>query len=141
MFVIGAVCLLLLFGGCARRGYGEIIRANWDLALPSGYTELYQTDTGESFLGDGVRYHVFGYEDGSALEEAVSWQEEPLPTRYSESQTDAAAEFLEKLDVPSEWSIPGGDCRYSAMEKDDGSELLLFWHLTDNRLYLVENFL
>lgn len=101
MFVIGAVCLLLLFGGCARRGYGEIIRANWDLALPSGYTELYQTDTGESFLGDGVRYHVFGYEDGSALEEAVSWQEEPLPTRYSESQTDAAAEFLEKLDRKS----------------------------------------
>lgn len=141
MFVIGAVCLLLLFGGCARRGYGEIIRANWDLALPPDYTELYQTDTGESFLGDGVRYHVFGYEDGSALEEAVSWQEEPLPTRYSESQTDAAAEFLEKLDVPSEWNIPGGDCRYSTMEKDDGSELLLFWHLTDNRLYIVENFL
>ena len=139
VMLLCAVVLLFLFSGCMRRiSFAETLKANWDLTIPSGYTILYETDTGASFHGDGVRYDVLEYEDDSALEDLVDWREEQLPTRYADSETQAAAECLKRLDVPAEWEIPDGDCRYCCITKDY-CEMILLWHTPDQRLYLVQN--
>lgn len=134
-----AAVLLFLLSGCLRPiSYAETLKANWDLTIPSGYTILYETDTGASFHGDGVRYDVLEYEDDSVLEDLADWREEQLPTRYADSETQAAEECLSRLDVPAEWEIPDGDCRYDCIIKDN-CEMLLFWHTPDRRLYIVQN--
>ena len=68
-----ALLLALLFvPGCTS--YASTIEKNWGLRLPDGYREVYSADTGASFHGDGVRYHVFQYEEGAALPDAA-WGE------------------------------------------------------------------
>lgn len=134
-----AAALLLLLSGCLHPiGYAETLQANWDLTIPSGYEILYETDTGASFHGDGVRYAVLEYEDDSDLTDLVDWQEEPLSTQDADGETTAAEELLEPLDVPPEWDIPGGDCRCCRITKNF-SEMLLFWDPSDQRLYIVQN--
>lgn len=58
--------------------------------------------------------------------------------KYADSETQAAEECLSRLDVPAEWDIPDGDCRYDCIIKDN-CEMLLFWHTPDQRLYIVQN--
>ncbi|MBQ6865080.1 MAG: hypothetical protein IJO14_12690 [Clostridia bacterium] len=43
--------------------YASVIKSNWDISLPikAVLTETYEKDSGASFHGDGVRYHVFSY--------------------------------------------------------------------------------
>lgn len=136
-----AAALILLLSGCLRPiSYAETLKANWNFMIPSGYTILYETDTGASFHGDGVRYDVLEYGDDSALEDLVDWRQEQLPTQYADSETQAAEECMEQLDIPPEWEIPDGDCRYYCITKDF-SEMLLFWHTPDRRLYIVQNIL
>ena len=43
--------------------YASTIKSNWNISLPikAVLTETYEKDSGASFHGDGVRYHVFSY--------------------------------------------------------------------------------
>lgn len=48
------------------KDYNHVIKENWNISIPSdsNYSEVYSKDAGSSFNGDGVRYHVFTYENG-----------------------------------------------------------------------------
>lgn len=63
---------------------------------------------------------------------------QPVRRSMPSSETQAAEECLSRLDVPAEWEIPDGDCRYDCIIKDN-CEMLLFWHTPDRRLYIVQN--
>ena len=43
--------------------YSSVLEANWGISIPfeSKYKEIYQKDSGASFNGDGIRYHIFTY--------------------------------------------------------------------------------
>ena len=43
--------------------YSKIIQANWDFEMPNEakYSQSYTKDSGSSFNGDGIRYHIFNY--------------------------------------------------------------------------------
>lgn len=111
------------------------------LRLPDGYREVYSADTGASFHGDGVRYHVFQYEEGAALPDAA-WGEAGGPTIYASGVTAAAEDFLGELeDLPAQWRIPYADCVAAYDSQEDNSELLLFLNETTRTLYVVESFL
>ncbi|MGI5883893.1 MAG: hypothetical protein ACOX83_02880 [Candidatus Spyradocola sp.] len=126
-----------LLTGCS---YASVIEENWGLEIPGGYEEIYSTDTGASFQGDGTRYHVFCYAEGAALPDA-NWGEATGPTAFADSVLDAAEDFLAELDVPPEWRIPYADCRSAYERQDDNSELLLFLDEDTRTLYVVESFL
>ena len=85
--VVAAV-LVILFGGIVIRNrlndYSHILRLNWNLILPSdsGCSEIYSDDSGPSFHGDGIRYHVFNYEDETAIDTMVDWQLTEGKTRF-----------------------------------------------------------
>ena len=135
-----ALLLALLFvPGCTS--YASTIEKNWGLRLPDGYREVYSADTGASFHGDGVRYHVFQYEEGAALPDAA-WGEAGGPTIYASGVTAASEDFLGELeDLPAQWRIPYADCVAAYDSQEDNSELLLFLDETTRTLYVVERFL
>lgn len=135
-----AACLLLLASSCSF-GFSQLLETNWGVVLPGGYTERFEADTGASFHGDGVRYHVLEYADDTALSEAFPWRSEAAPTLLYSSEREAAAAMLDRLEIPQEFQLPAADCMYDAVSRDDNSELLLFWHVPDGMLYVVENVL
>lgn len=137
--VFALLAVLLWLPGCTS--YASAIEKNWGLRLPDGYREVYSADTGASFHGDGVRYHVFQYEEGAALPDAA-WGEASGPTIYASGVTAAAEDFLGELeDLPAQWRIPYADCVAAYDSQEDNSELLLFLDETTRTLYVVESFL
>lgn len=52
------------------KDYNHVIKENWKISIPSDsdYSEVYSKDAGSSFNGDGVRYHVFTYENEEPIE-------------------------------------------------------------------------
>ena len=131
--------------------YASVLEANWDIELPikAFCKEVYEADTGPSFHGDGIRYHVFSYKNDSPIENMVSWSdvngktlawsqtegEEKIYQTYSE----ASDIWLNELDISAE-QYPDYDacfCRYK--NAHDNSEIIIFWNPEINRLYIVEN--
>ena len=137
--VFALLAVLFWLPGCTS--YASTIEKNWGLRLPDGYREVYSADTGASFHGDGVRYHVFQYEEGAALPDAA-WGEAGGPTIYASGVTAAAEDFIGELeDLPAQWRIPYADCVAAYDSQEDNSELLLFLNETTRTLYVVERFL
>ena len=58
IILIAVLSILKLFPS-----YASTIKSNWDVSLPikAVLTETYEKDSGASFHGDGVRYHIFSY--------------------------------------------------------------------------------
>ena len=57
--------------------YSSVLEANWGIELPikALCKEEYEADTGPSFHGDGIRYHVFSYTNSSEIEKMLPWSD------------------------------------------------------------------
>ena len=55
--------------------YSSVLEANWGIELPTKALckEVYEADTGPSFHGDGVRYHVFSYRYEDYIDLMFEW--------------------------------------------------------------------
>ena len=107
-FVILSVIFILVISICGffiynfikeNNTYSNIIKSNWNIELPSEYIEIYSDDSGESFLGDGERYHVFKYEDNSNIDKVLDWK-----TGKNDSIESNVKRIISSLDIPSEYS-------------------------------------
>ena len=129
-----AFFLTTVFSG----GYERIINLNWDLDLPRSGGCLYEADSGASFHGDGLRYHVLEYAGGSGLAEALEEQTEEVPPADC-----PAAEIWEALSVPAKWRPDGAACRcFTKAHPTDGrNRLWLLLSADGTRLYAAESFL
>ena len=96
MGVLAALAgLLLLAGLLAWRlvpGYASALRLNWGISLPilARPSLCYEADSGPSFLGDGIRYHVFSYRYEDPVSLMFAWgsvEREPI---YCDSYREAA---------------------------------------------------
>ena len=49
--------------------YSTALEINWGISLPSqaSLSEVYAKTSGSSFHGDGIRYHVFTYQDAASV--------------------------------------------------------------------------
>ncbi len=141
------VPIAMIFGMIAAwnhlSDYARILKANWNFSLPSSssYQEIYSQDSGASFLGDGIRYHIFSYKEASRIDEMVSWQTTEQSTRYYDSYSQAAEEWLNAIEVPLEERPNYGECSYWYQIQDDNSEMIVFWDKYQCRLSIVESFL
>lgn len=123
--------------------YSSVIKANWKLTFPSDakYTEIYSKDSGPSFHGDGVRYHIFSYKKAEPVREMFSWQQTEEKTRHHDSYSDAAEEWLDELEIPQKERPDYEKCFYWYKIKEDYSEIIIFWNEDQKKLYVVEQFL
>ena len=134
---IGIVgCVIILLSACVYsiQGYTSAIYTNWSIQLPSSYTEVYSTDDGQSFNGDGSRYHVFQYEDINDIENSLDWK-----TNKNTIVENQVIEIMNNLDIDDMYLI-NFDQTYKYVEKYDGDGSSLFLILIEDRLYVVEEF-
>lgn len=146
--LIGIFVLMLStaagISGCSPLfDYSEVIHENWGISLPgeARCSEIYSRDSGASFQGDGIRYHVFSYKKTAPVKEMLSWQRAERETRYHKHYSDAAGEWLDEIEVPSKDRPDYNECLYWYDSQEDGSEIIILWDKSESRLYVIESFL
>lgn len=121
-----------------RQDYTAVVEVNWALSLPESLEEIYKTDSGPSFHGDGERYHVLQYAVGSGIESAIPWQTPPVDAAVVE----AAEALMDHLEVPDRLR-PDLDecCWYTAVDPSDSrNHLYLLFDPSTLELYILESF-
>lgn len=135
-FIIGAIVWM------SMTGYSRVLKTNWELEIPfsARCSEVYEKDTGASFNGDGIRFHVFSCKNEDRIDDMLVWTDDDHSTIYYGSLSEAAEQWLDVLDVPEEWRPEYDDSRYYYCSQEDNSELIIFWSKEAKMLYIVENF-
>lgn len=133
------ICLLLMFTvNVCFLDYNKVLESNWGILLAKGYKEVYSTDTGDSFLGDGQRYHVFGYKEKLKQEEI-----EKFSSKRNIKVEEEAEGILIQLGVSKE-KRPDFSKEYYWYKKVDDTDsrnnLYLIYVIEDNRVYVIEEF-
>ena len=136
--IIGLVCVWNHLSD-----YSTVLNANWGFELPSKshYTEVYSKDSGASFHGDGIRYHIFSYEEDEPIREMFDWSNVEEKTIYSASYEAAVTEWLNNIDVPAEKFPNYSECLYWYESQEDNSEIIVMWDSSKNRVYIAVSFL
>ena len=136
--------LVLVLAACLwETDYNRIMAQNWGISLPREcrYREIYSKDTGPSFHGDGIRYHVFSCRNGEPVEQMDVWQEAEGKTVFARTYTDALGQWLDALSVPAAFRPDGSACVYLYAVRHDHSELLMLWNRDTRSIYVAESFL
>jgi hypothetical protein len=116
--------------------YTLAIERNWSIQLPRSYDELYVIDSGQSFLGDGERFHVFEYRDNHDVIAALSWENGP-----NTDIEDSISKILKSLGASATFTPDfKSEYLYSTHVRSDGySTLYLVFFESTHRLYLIES--
>lgn len=147
IFVLAAV--LCLAGAAAAfssyrdyGGYDLALKANWGFQLPrrGRCAELYQAYYGGGFHGDGFRYHVYECRN-THLSSMYAWLPDERATIFHDSFSEAAKDWLDRLDCPAQWLPDYDSCEYYYLSHKDNSELIVFWDKDAERLFVLESFL
>lgn len=145
---IVAVIVIMIVIGLALawnhfNDYSATLNVNWGFGLPSKahYSEVYSKDSGASFHGDGIRYHIFSCKEEKPINEMLDWSDEEGKTIFNASYQEAIAEWLNRIDVPSKEFPNDSECLYWYGTQDDNSEIIVLWDETSKRIYIVESFL
>lgn len=146
ILLTGLVCLLLLAGFLGWQllsSYTLAIRLNWGISIPflARTAPYYEKDSGPSFLGDGIRYHVFSYQYEDFIDQMFAWAGVDRETIYYDSLTQAAETWLDEIEVPSEYRPDYDACSSWYRAKSDNSEIIFYWDAERNLLYCLEFFL
>lgn len=116
----------------SHRSYLEVVRLNWGIELPKDGNEIYSTDSGPSFHGDGVRFHIFQYN-----------HELTFPDRETEtSSIENVSALLTQLAVPLEHRPDLDHVTLVELhaKKDQRNTLYLLYDTEEQRLFILENF-
>lgn len=142
------VCIIVLSVGMLlmwkhHTNYNTTLEANWEISIPSKarYSEIYSKDSGPSFHGDGIRYHIFSYKDHSYVGEMLDWESDEKETLYYGNYSNTVNVWLDTIDVPSEYRPDCSECLFWYNSQDDNSEIIILWDKGNNALYLMESFL
>ena len=123
--------------------YSSVLEANWGFELPvkALCKEVYSEDTGPSFHGDGIRYHVFSYRYEDYIDLMFAWPPTEYPTNHYATTSKAAEAWLDEINVPAEQRPDYSKCCSWHKSQEDNSEIIFFWDSERNHLYIVENFI
>lgn len=145
--IVAVLLCVVLIAGIVGWGvmtnYSRVLNANWGISLPfkALCTEIYEKDSGASFHGDGIRYHVFSYKYEDYIDLMFAWGSGQHGTNYYPSVSEAAEAWLDKINVPDEQRPSYSECLSWHRSRDDNSEIIFFWDNDENRLYIVESFI
>ncbi len=136
------VALALLAAALYAPDYGRALEFNWDISLPAAarFRQIYQKDSGASFHGDGIRYHVFSYQYEDFTEEMFAWAgpHQRHATRYYGSLEEAAQAWLDEIDVPADRRPDYAACDHWNGGKNGNCEIIFFRDTGKNELYILE---
>ena len=141
IIICAALALLLAVLGPAiwsalRYAGAGVYEANWGLAMPDGIKELYRTDSGASFHGDGYRYAVYDYPEPDEEFDSLlnAGADEYIGERFSE--------IADELDVPgSERPDLGEDFSWRVGRRPFDERDKLYIISQGGKLYVAELFM
>lgn len=148
-FVVIIVLIFISFSGCGIKqlfsknlnSYVWIFEQNWKLDLPDGGNVVYEKDTGTSFHGDGIRYHIVQYDDVAVLDNTFEWNTEKGFLVGEDSYKLKVDEWLNEIGV-SPVDRPDIDhCDFYYEKTSDSSELIVLLDRNLLRLYILERFM
>ena len=142
--VVAMIAVALFLAFCIRQFiplYSLIMRGNWGISLPltALCEQVYEKDTGASFHGDGNRYHIFTYQNEGAIDSMVEWSTEERKTRYFDSLSEAAEEWLAEIEVSEELHPDYVECVAWYDSQMDNSEIIIYWDKDAKRIYVIES--
>lgn len=140
--IVLIITVLIIIVNCYLSDYLNIFELNWNRSIPKevGLTEVYAADSGASFHGDGIRYHVYSYRQEEPVHQSFNRKEEDIEPDFYESLTDAAEDWLDSINIPEEKRPAYNECYYTYFVQDDNSELIIFWNRIIQKIYIVESF-
>lgn len=145
VLAVTVLMVILAVFGISRLfpSYSSVIKSNWGITLPvkAILTETYEKDSGASFHGDGVRYHVFSYKYEDYIDLMFAWTPNEHKTNFYPTTREAAEVWLDEIDVPSNERPDYSKCCSWSKSQDDNSEIIIFWDNNLNKLYIVESFI
>lgn len=143
LFIGIAVIVILAFIKSINfsSGCNSALTLNWGVSIPAKYEEVYEKDSGISFHGDGIRYHILHCDDIDKINEWLKWTHEDNATIFSNSYISTSKELLTQIDILQEYDIPYENCVFYYDKQEDNSEIIMFWNPTVGMLYIVEQFL
>lgn len=123
--------------------YSSVLDANWGFSLPvrALCLEVYEKDSGPSFHGDGVRYHVFSYQFEEAIGQMLAWSSAEGKTVFQETYRDAANGWLDDVEVPTENRPDFGQCLFWYDRQEDNSQILVCWNPQEKTVSVIESFI
>ena len=140
IIVLGAAMLL---AGKYLSDYNTALKANWEISIPSKarYSEIYTKDSGPSFLGDGIRYHVFSYKENAYAEEMLDWEADEKESIFHGNYSDTVNAWLDAIEVPAEYRPNCSQCLFWYDSRNDNSEIIILWDAENSTIYVVESFM
>lgn len=135
---------LLLATGCFYAGGGadfsEMIRLNWDIGIPEGYSVAYQRSNRGGFHGDGNTFTILEY-PGALPDDIMDWTEpDSLRVRRHGSAADFAAYIYDDLNVLEE--LRYDPLQYDMLYLQENDDILLMFHKQgSNMLYVIEEYI
>ena len=141
--VIAMVIVLVAVSVPKVPAYSMAMEAKWGISLPfkALCSQVYEKDSGPSFLGDGIRYHVFEYRYEDYIDLIFAWSAAEHETLHFASVSEAADAWLDEIEVPEDRRPDYEACGSWHRSKKDSSEIIFFWDSERNLIYVVENFL
>ena len=143
-----ALVIIWFFAYKEMTDYTNIIRLNRWIEIPkeAKYQEIYSKDSWESFHWDGIRYHVYSYEDEEEIESMIDWQnlhseDVVIPTVFYDSYMEAIINWLNELEVNDEYAPLITDFESVYYEKQEDNSEIIIIKSNKKRLYVIESFL
>ena len=123
--------------------YSMVLKMNWGFQMPakSKCIEIYENDTGDSFHGDGKRYHVFSYKSEDDIKTMFTWSSEENKTIYHSCYNEAVNEWLKEINVSNEQYPDYSKCVYWYDKQEDNSEIIVMWDSQAKKVYIAESFM
>ena len=143
LVIIIVVSAIMFFMWKHLTNYNTTLEANWEISIPSkaSYSEIYSKDSGPSFHGDGIRYHIFSYKDHSYVKEMLEWKSDEKDTIFYGNYSNTVNVWLDTIAVPYEYRPDYSECMFWYDSQDDNSEIIILWDKENSYLYVVESFL
>ena len=145
VLTVTILMVLIVVVGITRLfpSYASTIKSNWDISLPikAVLTETYEKDSGASFHGDGIRYHVFSYKYEDYIDLMFAWTPNEHKTNFYPTTREAAEVWLNEIDVPADERPDYSKCYSWSKSQEDNSEIIFLWDNELNKIYIIENFI
>ena len=146
IFIITILVICAISFGILRylnSNYSMVLKMNWGFQMPatSKCIEIYENDTGDSFHGDGNRYHVFSYKSEDDIKSMFTWSSEENKTIYHSCYSEAVNEWLKEINVSDEQYPDYSKCVYWYDNQEDNSEIIVMWDSQAKKVYIVESFM
>ena len=144
--IIVIIILCLIVGYIFNKNinnYANIIKLNWNIELPEDaeIREILIKKENTSSHGDGIRFHIFAYENEDKIEKMLNWSIEEKETLFYSSYRETINEWLNQINISNKYIPNYSNCQYWYNRQGDNSEIIVAWDKTEKKLYFVESFL